>query len=681
MSVKIFDVRGRLADIFDKKKQDLLISGPAIALGTGLVPDTKFPDMGKVTPTEPPSMQVLVQDYFGLILGTPVGNRVWNKKKKFRVNIDPPDITNSRIDLICISAEKYPKVLKEGETEEDIADYFKSETGTIVVLKGTPSTDPKPVYVPEIQSPYIVLAQIRVNPGITAITQDDITDVRDWLLRIEQMNKDLTDYIDQEVAKAKRELYQFILDQWTPVIQDEIAAGDNAVRTELDTKVTDLQNQINDLSVAIETIRQSLSDLLLYVTEHITNLTTKTAELEQWILNLQNIVDENTAFLSALNTKVNQALADIFLEKLRLDTLEQRVNGLELEGGKQAANEIYKLLLIEIAKTNFQINLLHSRAAFRLRNGWVDIFQDTGNIDPALSSQWEHDAGYRKILPARYLSISEPRLDENWMTYPLNAPLSNYPDLWTAYSDLYAYVGEEQGRRCLKSPYWTGYFRRIGLQLIVGLIEFDAFMKTNHWSSSFRFFLRAGGYPGGYTDLYPMWEVYIYPYSASVYDMSSPWGGYGKGSAYFTPVLNKWVNWKIELTADRRVKIYRDDVLVYTSDQCGDYTVGNVWFSCYSNALFGAVKVGGSIWLRHDTATIVSKPATAEGANDNVITIVKDNDKVSYEASRDNGLTWTPITKTELVSIAAQPTGNQMRLKAILNGSDAELDDWSFWWK
>ncbi|MEW6216033.1 MAG: hypothetical protein AB1478_12655, partial [Nitrospirota bacterium] len=241
MSVKIFDVKGKLADIVDKRKQDLLISAPAIVLGTGLIPDTKFPDMGKVTPTEPPSMQVLVQDYFGLILGTPVGNRVWNRKKKYIIDIDSPDPSDPRIDLICISAEKYPKVLKEGETEEDIADYFKSETGTIVVLKGTPSSDPQPIFVPEIQSPYIVLAHVRVNPGTTAITQDDITDVRDWLLRIEQMNKDLTDYIDQEVAKAKRELYQFILDQWTPAIRDEIAAGDNAVRTELDTKVTNLQ--------------------------------------------------------------------------------------------------------------------------------------------------------------------------------------------------------------------------------------------------------------------------------------------------------------------------------------------------------------------------------------------------------------------------------------------------------
>jgi len=53
---------------------------------------------------------------------------------------------------------------------------------------------------------------------------------------------------------------------------------------------------------------------------------------------------------------------------------------------------------------------------------------------------------------------------------------------------------------------------------------------------------------------------------------------------------------------------------------------------------------------------------------------------ITYSVSRDDGTTFTTVTKETLTDISAQPSGTSMRWKAVITG-DAELNDIALTWK
>ena len=46
---------------------------------------------------------------------------------------------------------------------------------------------------------------------------------------------------------------------------------------------------------------------------------------------------------------------------------------------------------------------------------------------------------------------------------------------------------------------------------------------------------------------------------------------------------------------------------------------------------------------------------------------------ITYYVSRDNGTTWTVCTKETVTSISSQPSGTQLKWKAVITGN-AELN-------
>lgn len=77
-----------------------------------------------------------------------------------------------------------------------------------------------------------------------------------------------------------------------------------------------------------------------------------------------------------------------------------------------------------------------------------------------------------------------------------------------------------------------------------------------------------------------------------------------------------------------------------------------------------------------DTATVVSTAfGEASAPAEAMITPSEtlNTGSIAYYVSRDNGTTWTSAPKNTVVSISSQPSGTQLKWKAVLTG-DAELD-------
>jgi hypothetical protein len=76
------------------------------------------------------------------------------------------------------------------------------------------------------------------------------------------------------------------------------------------------------------------------------------------------------------------------------------------------------------------------------------------------------------------------------------------------------------------------------------------------------------------------------------------------------------------------------------------------------------------------TATVISNAYSEPTAPAEAIVIADETlntGAITYYVSRDSGTTWTQCTKETLTSISSQPTGTQLKWKAVISG-DAELN-------
>ncbi len=76
------------------------------------------------------------------------------------------------------------------------------------------------------------------------------------------------------------------------------------------------------------------------------------------------------------------------------------------------------------------------------------------------------------------------------------------------------------------------------------------------------------------------------------------------------------------------------------------------------------------------SATVISNAYAESTAPSEAIVIADETlntGSITYSVSRDNGTTWTTCTKETMCSISAQPSGTQVKWKAVITG-DAELN-------
>lgn len=95
-------------------------------------------------------------------------------------------------------------------------------------------------------------------------------------------------------------------------------------------------------------------------------------------------------------------------------------------------------------------------------------------------------------------------------------------------------------------------------------------------------------------------------------------------------------------------------------------------------ALFASIVPGSGAFV---PGVVVSKAHTAATPPSQAIIIVDGTSDLVLSVSRDNGTTYTTVTKNVMTDISAQPSGTQMRWKVSLPHNTSVLDNIALFWK
>jgi len=170
--------------------------------GSGLFPhpELKALGIGLVIETSPsPTLAVTAKDHVGLIKGNTIGNNKLVASDDQTVNISTPDATDPRIDLIIVRSQT--------ASEEAVAPFINAGSnskvkGVVEVVTGTPDASP---IVPDQPVDSILLAEVAVAAGATSIINANITDKRQFLRLIPELEQFLLNKI-AEVGAASGEV-------------------------------------------------------------------------------------------------------------------------------------------------------------------------------------------------------------------------------------------------------------------------------------------------------------------------------------------------------------------------------------------------------------------------------------------------------------------------------------------
>jgi len=173
----------------------------------------------------------------------------------------------------------------------------------------------------------------------------------------------------------------------------------------------------------------------------------------------------------------------------------------------------------------------------------------------------------------------------------------------------------------------------------------------------------------------------VIPFSVNPYD-NKMYCGSAAGISYSWDTSNHII--KIIRNAIDSVKFYLDGVLVSTqtySSQTADTTAANIQLyigagtSCEMNVYVDYIKMT-DVFLSN---TLVASTVPSKMYITKDVTL--NGDTVTYYGSRDDGTTWTQLTPDALTDISAQPSGTNMKVKAVPSGSNATINAWAFGWK
>ncbi|MFQ5621543.1 MAG: LamG-like jellyroll fold domain-containing protein [Candidatus Nanoarchaeia archaeon] len=648
---------------------------------------------GKVTDGGTADMKVDVNDYLALIDGYDLGNKELDPNKTTSVLITSADTTNPRIDIVCLK----PALDAVGKRQH--------AHGQVYAIAGVPAAEP---VAPEVPAGSIKLAEVRVNANVTAITNADITDARDYLLDIDDLNKNLRARIDEAVEEAKREVYAFIADQ-IEAVGDEIAAGDNAVRTELQTKIDLVKADIADLNVSVTQIQTDLADLRSYVDTKVALLTSITDALSTAVQDLQDADDDTEAFKVMVNDKIADIEGELLAIQESVQTNLQRIETLEQQGGVSAG--LGNLVaMVNVAKTNFKVDGYHNAYANNMFKGWVDVFSSIDDIDPALSVDWEHVAYLKYIQPSSGL---EPALKGLWhfdegqgtvaVDYSGN---NNHGTLtgsqlpaWVAGKFSYGLEFETGTSNIVYTPkIYTPSLNAFSVELWVNMKSAiwgrHMISKWNYGRRAEGFHLRTGmmkangkmelkgRFGDGTKDYATVWgrtdgilPVNQWTHIVIVWNQA----GDNKAHCYIngTKITDRWTEKDVN---------YVDSDYVFHLGRFPWWLAG---FSgvidevaYYTRALTDAEITTHATtypWAVATQAVIVTKAHTATAAPGSVLLVAEGDPEVTYEVSRDDGTTWTPATVNALTDISLQPAGTAMRVKATIPAGK-KLDDIALFW-
>lgn len=301
---------------------------------------------------------------------------------------------------------------------------------------------------------------------------------------------------------------------------------------------------------------------------------------------------------------------------------------------------------VHIAKTNFKLDAYSTTSANNLGTLIVDTFTDASGIDSSNSSDysWRGSTNYDVVANANStIEVSNTGTD-------------------TQVNETYrSSAAAEQGVAEQFTVGSTGYnVNKVSIYLYrVGARSGENYRVAVYTDSS--------GSPGT--------EVVGADFSFdSLPTGSAAWVDYSLTSTALSANTSYWVvllkgsgssdgsNWIVTRVTE--------------SDQ---YTGGTM-----SRKSGGSWSAGPSPWdmpfkvwsAGSATATVQSVAFSRPSAAEDAMIIAEETlgtGSIAYSVSRDNGTTWTSVTKDTVTDISSQPSGTQMKWKAVITG-DAELD-------
>jgi len=678
--------------------------------GDGLWPIYKD-KMAKVTPGT--GLQVLINDYYALIDGMKVGVRA---KKRLDWTIKVPlsvPVGENYILLRPLTKEDFPlpknvdgTVKKEKDWTpgdwDECRKYWDHGAGVFYIAPDYPKNK-----LGQSEG-CAVIAKLTIPNGTTQVTEAMIDNsVKTWLQDVGSLSA-MTKYADKAVEEAKREIYRFMLGEFTNQIRDEIAQGDAAVRTELDNRCNVIQNQINDLTVDVNTIRASLADFQTYVNSKIATLTTKTDALSEALTDLGDTVSETEAMLYKIQEQVGKMEGDILANQIAIQNNLNRIEKLETTG--LITTGLFDFTnAINIGKTNFKIDSQMKASANAMYNGFVNVFADVNGIDSALSSGFQIDKVRQIIkvsgaLPSGLVSL-----------WHMDEGLGNLiQDSFGTNNGLISGAAWSTGKfgKCLSFDGIDDYVETTNIGIFGRVpVSFSFWVKENAVGASFccfKTFISVG--PNSANNIAALSEGHIYGVSVPTPTLVNinHWSDTNVYGIDISPCnyVTDWVF--LVYTYDGNTeKVFANGVEKYSRSgitlnfignpvrmggrpggyPSGDYYINGLLdeVAIYNRALtaeevleiYNSEKPIGS----GDSAAVVTSPYTASSSPSNALLVADDKGDVTYQVSRDNGTTWTAITKNTLFNFTTEPAGTQMRVKAALNEPTAELDNLALFWK
>jgi len=645
--------------------------------GRGFYP--KFMDkMAKVSPgTE---LNVLINDYFAIIDGFKVAYR-----GLYELNWDQP-ITFDVSSAVGLG-DTYI-VLKADVDGNGVAE---NKDGIFYLTQDVPND----WNYYDLGNGYtaIPVAKINIPDGTTQVTDDMIDNsVKKWLIDIDKGLWNLKKYVDEAVERAKREIYTFILGQYTDQIRDEIAAGVDAVRTELDSKIANVQSQIDDLNVTIEEIRNSLADLQTYVEQQIANLTTKTQELQDAFDALSGAVSENSDFIAQLQDNIQNIEGDVVSIQIELEKQLQMIEELENQNivtvGKWEQSNA-----INIVKNTFRLSILDQKTSGSLKNGFYDTFDDASNIDGNNSSNFILKDGYITTgfsLPSGVVALW--KMDTGTGGIIIDSSGNNNVGIIHNASWIDGRFGKAlrfNGNGYVDLGYATKY------PIYSSMRSLGIWIRTTSTSDAYIFSCGGGSWANfslcidrngklGFT------AGKAWAYGDTLWSTNS----YNDGSWHYVVISYDSAMQTKTLNIDNGAEIQSKVKAIYTYTSPNSCKIGTATFAptyfftgdvdevVFVDRLFtdteiqnfSTAPIGNS-----GDAVIQSIAYTASASPDTVMVAAEDTGNIVYEVSRDGGTTWTVATKNIETDISSQPAGTSLVLKATIPAGE-KVDNWALLW-
>lgn len=310
------------------------------------------------------------------------------------------------------------------------------------------------------------------------------------------------------------------------------------------------------------------------------------------------------------------------------------IRGYSLVSGNTAMVTDLKGLELNLMLTNFRLASLTNATRYALNNMVVDTFTDASGINEVASSMnWMiSDGAIQRLVESNvYTPMTASNVPSPQVVSASGQLSATYP-AWKAFDGISG-NGDSRwvssGAPSLSSPQWV--------QIDLGSLKTITEYSIN------------------------------YPLEAST-NMFQDWTFSGSSNGVDWTVLDNrvdepnWISFETRTYAIPR-STYRYYRLSVTKG--------------YDNVHVGELGLGNS---SEGTVTVLSQEDVLSSVPTTLLFAAEDEGAVTYEVSRDAGVTWMVITPNQITDLSSLPSGTSLVIKATFDGAST-IYAWSYSWK